>query len=231
MDGRQLDERRSVNSVHSMSKMTRRQAQTQSSKRTQRAENVAATRAKILQAARRIILRQGLGALSIRKLATQVRYAPGTIYLYFKNREAIARELCLHGYRELLACLQAAGGPGDSPATRLRALFTAYLNFGLANPETYRLIFVDEPAYLAAVFADRPADDPATQAYQLLVDAARALPTPGKARSRASAVELAEACWAAVHGVVSLKLTCPSFPTTPPETLCRRLLDGLTKER
>ena len=160
-----------------MSTTKKRQAQASSlPKRAQRAQDVAATRTRILRAARRIIVRQGFAALSIRKLAAMVRYAPGTIYLYFKNREAIGRELCLQGYRELLTCLQAAVRQEANPAANLRALFMAYLEFGLNRPETYRLIFVDEPEYLAAVFAKRPVDDPATQAYRLLVDAARASP-------------------------------------------------------
>jgi hypothetical protein len=128
----------------------------------------------------------------------------------------------------LLAHLQAAAREGSDPAVTLRALCTAYLEFGLAHPETYRLIFVDEPEYLTAVFAKHPADDPATQAYQLLVDAARAIPAAGRTRSKASAVELAEACWASMHGIVSLKLSCPSFPITSPEALCLLLLKSLT---
>ena len=208
-----------------------RQQKSRGGKRARPAEDVAAVRARILLAARRLILRHGLHALSMRKLAAQVRYAPGTIYLYFKNREAIARELCVGGYRELLACLQAAARLGDEPVVNMHRLCTAYLRFGLSQPETYRLIFVDEPEYLAAVFAERPADDPATQAYGLLVEAARAIPMGDKPRPRANAVELAEACWAAMHGVVSLKLTCPAFPTTAPERLCRHLLDGLLPQR
>ena len=213
-----------------MATTKKRQAQAPLRQRLRRAQDVAATRVRILEAARRIIVRQGFAALSIRKLAGMVRYAPGTIYLYFQNREAIGRELCLHGYRELLARLQAAAQESSEPAANLRALFMAYLEFGLAQPETYRLIFIDEPEYLAAVFARRPVDDPATQAYRLLVDAARALPDGGTARPEASAIALAEACWAAVHGVISLKLTCPSFPATAPRTLSLLLLDGLIEK-
>ena len=195
----------------------------------QRVEEKAAARARILAAARRLIVARGFRSLSIRALAAQVRYAPGTIYLYSPSREAIARELCLAGYRELLAQLQAAVRVKASPEVNFRALFTAYVDFGLHQPDTYRLIFMEEPEYLAAVFAERPPDDPATQSYQLLVEAAHALPVAGKARSQASAVKLAEAGWAAVHGIVSLKLSCPGFPRSSPETLCRRLLDGLMK--
>jgi hypothetical protein len=42
---------------------------------------------------------------------------------------------------------------------------------------------------------------------------------------------LADTLWAVVHGIVSLKLTCPGFPVTPAEPLVdaalRTFLDGL----
>ena len=46
--------------------------------------------------------------------------------------------------------------------------------------------------------------------------------------SQARAIALADACWVAIHDVVSLKLTGPSFPTAAPETLSRRLLNSLS---
>ena len=196
-----------------------------------RVQEKAAVRASILAAARLLIVRDGFRALSIRKLSAAVRYSPGAIYLYFPSREAIARELCLGGYRDLLVRLREAARPEAGPEANLHALFTAYLEFGLAEPETYRLIFMEEPEYLAAVFAERPADDPATRAYELLVDAARALLSPGSRapRSPTSAVTLAEACWAAMHGIVSLKLSCPAFLTTSPAELCQLILAGLRR--
>ena len=188
-------------------------------------------RARILAAARRLIVRDGFRALSIRRLSAAVRYSPGAIYLYFASREAIARELCLEGYRELLTRLRAAVQEGSAGAAEnLRALFTAYVGFGLGQPDTYRLIFMEEPEYLAAVFAARPADDPATEAYGLLVRVAGAvLADQGSGGSAADAVTLAETCWAAMHGIVSLKLSCPGFPTTSPEALAQVTLDHLLR--
>ena len=44
----------------------------------------------VLDAARQIVLEEGFDALSMRKIADAIEYAPGTIYLYFESRDAIA---------------------------------------------------------------------------------------------------------------------------------------------
>ena len=77
-------------------------------------------------------------------------------------------------------------------------------------------------------------DDPGARAYGLLVDAAaaliaagRRLPKVGKPARAATAVEFAETIWAALHGIVSLKLTCPAFPTSPAEVLTPLMVESL----
>lgn len=196
---------------------------------TERREEKERVRERILDAAQKMMIEDGFRALSIRKLAGQVGYSAGNIYLYFENREAIARELCVRGYAEMLAWLEEGAATAAEPAAKLRAAGTAYLRFGLARPEMYRLIYMDDPAYLEAVFAQRREDDPATRAYELLVELAASV--LGTKTDRAAAVRLAESCWAAMHGIVSLKLSCPSFPRTEPEVLCEAALDALLPKR
>jgi AcrR family transcriptional regulator len=186
-------------------------------------------RAKILDAARDIVLREGFGALTIRKLAEAIEYAPGTIYLYFENRDAIARELSSEGFRSLLEAFAPAGAVAD-PLARLEAVGRAYVRFGMENPETYRLIFMEDPQLTNAVFKEA-ADDPGQRAYRALTDPLEELRAAGRLRPDADIHALADTLWAVVHGIVSLKLTCPGFPVTPVEplvdTALRTILDGL----
>jgi AcrR family transcriptional regulator len=188
-------------------------------------------RAKILDAARDIVLREGFGALTIRKLAEAIEYAPGTIYLYFENRDAIARELSSEGFRSLLELFAPAGKVAD-PLARLEAIGRAYVRFGMENPETYRLIFMEDPQLTTAEFKEA-ADDPGQRAYRALTDPLEELRAVGRLRPDADIQALADTLWAVVHGIVSLKLTCPGFPVTPVEplvdTALRTLLDGLTR--
>ncbi|WP_246217426.1 TetR/AcrR family transcriptional regulator [Paraburkholderia panacisoli] len=108
-----------------------------------------ALRERILDAARRIVVREGFAALSMRKIADAIEYSPATLYLHFASRDEIARALCAEGYAQLLATFVPLVGIAD-PAERLKALGRAYVAFGVAHPQTYRLIFMEDPSYTGA---------------------------------------------------------------------------------
>jgi AcrR family transcriptional regulator len=108
-----------------------------------------ALRERILEAAQRIVIREGFAALSMRKIADAIEYSPATLYLYFASRDEIARALCAQGYAQLLASFEPLAQIAD-PAERLRGLARAYVAFGVAHPQTYRLIFMEDPTYLGA---------------------------------------------------------------------------------
>jgi AcrR family transcriptional regulator len=185
-----------------------------------RARDKAALRGRILDAAREIALREGFEGLTMRKLAAAVEYAPGTIYLHFAGRDAIARELCLEGYQALWTALEPAAGIAD-PRARLAALAGAFVGFGLAQRETYRLILMEEPKLLDELYRDRPIDDPdgpGTRAFLALVQAFADLGAAAPERR-------AEVLLATLHGIVSLKLTCKRFLRTPAEDLVAAALE------
>jgi AcrR family transcriptional regulator len=189
-------------------------------------------RARILDAAREIVLREGFGALTIRKIAEAIEYAPGTLYLYFENRDAIARELSFEGFRKLLEAFGLASRIAD-PVARLEEIGRAYVRFGMENPETYRLVFMEDPQLTTAVFK-AAGDDPGQRAYRALLDPLETLREEGRLQPDADVQALADTLWAVVHGIVSLKLTCPGFPITPVEplvdTALRTFLDGLVRD-
>jgi AcrR family transcriptional regulator len=108
-----------------------------------------ALRERILDAARRIVVREGFAALSMRKIADAIEYSPATLYLHFASRDEIARALCAEGYAQLLSSFEPLAHIAD-PAERLKALGRAYIAFGVEHPETYRLIFMEDPSYMGA---------------------------------------------------------------------------------
>src|SRR5579864_571782 len=65
-----------------------------------------ALRERILDAARRIVMREGFAALLMRKIADAIEYSPATLHLHFENRDEIARALCSEGYAQLLASFE-----------------------------------------------------------------------------------------------------------------------------
>ena len=183
-------------------------------------------REEVLQAARAIVLKDGFDALTMRKIAEAIEYSPGTIYLYFESRDAIAHELTHRGFEELLVAFAPAALIADA-VERLTFIGQTYVRFGFDHPETYRLIFMEDPKFSTPMFEDQDENSPGLQALGFLVNSFEELKAQGRLRPDVNCAELADTIWAAMHGVVSLKLTCHDFPKTPTETLTRTMIDAL----
>ncbi|MCE9673450.1 TetR/AcrR family transcriptional regulator [Myxococcus stipitatus] len=190
-------------------------------KERQRAE----LREQILRVAREMVVKEGFGALSMRKLADAVEYAPATLYLHFENRDAIARELCVRGFGEFLAALE-PGARVKDPLERLMAMAAAYVRFGLEHPETYRLIFLEDARLSTELFRDAP-DGAGPRSFALLAGVFEDLKAAGRLAEDASPTRLAEVTWAGLHGIVSLKLTCAAFQETTADALQASLVETL----
>lgn len=176
-----------------------------------------ALRNRILDAARRIVVRDGFAALSMRKIAEAIGYSPASLYLYFENRDEIARALGHEGHAQLFAQLEPCVRIAD-PAERLRALAHAYVAFGRAYPQTYRVVFIDVPGMANARERGEPGG-PTPDPASLFAEALDAV-------HGAASAALAEAFWATLHGIVALSLTQPEFPHAPPGQLVDAALDA-----
>ncbi|MFP2931401.1 TetR/AcrR family transcriptional regulator [Pyxidicoccus sp. 3LG] len=190
-------------------------------KERQRAE----LREQILRVARDMVMREGFSALSMRKLADAVEYAPATLYLHFENREAIAKELCVRGFQDLLAVLEPAATV-EEPLERLSTMADAYVRFGLEHPETYRLIFMEDPKLSTELFGESP-DAAGPRSFGVLVKVFEDLKAAGRIAEDADPWKLAEVLWAGLHGIVSLRLTCTGFQGSPVDEVTRVLVSTL----
>lgn len=187
----------------------------------------ATLRQQILNAAREITIRDGFAALTMRKIAQAIEYAPGTIYLYFENRDEIAIQLCRQGYQELLESLQPTTNIAE-PRDRLRAIASAYINYGLTNTATYRLIFMEDPKFTNAALFEVPidsADGAGMQSFQLLVTIFDDMKAERMLSIGADSARLAEIFWTSLHGILSIKLTFPGLLTTLSEELVTTMTD------
>lgn len=203
---------------------------------TQRRERQKAElRQQILEAARAIVLREGFGALSMRKIAEAIEYAPSTIYLYFASREEIALQLVREAFAELMAFFADAVRIAD-PLERLRALGRAYVAFGFTKPESYRLIFMDDPKLSQEVLpvealTGQPAEGPGENAFGVLEQTVAEL-VERKIFAPIEPALGAQIVWSGMHGVVSLRLTCSSASEhvamdDVPERMMETLVAGL----
>ena len=190
--------------------------------------------ARILAAAREILLSQGIAGLSMRNLAAKVGYSATAIYFYFADKKAVLRALLDADCAALRRAMDAAAAEAD-PVERLRKMGRAYVEFGFGNPGHYRVLMMTEAE--PGVMDDNPRrGDPAQDAYALLrqavADAIRAKRFRPEFTDPDQASQL---ILAGVHGIVSLHLNLGReawFNWRPPEETAFHLIDvtlrGLT---
>ena len=181
-------------------------------------------RAEILAAAERIFVEHGYEGATIRKIADEVGLSSTALYMHFSEKGEILQEICRQAFSALLQANQAIlAEPGD-PQGRIRRMIRAYVDFGFANPNAYRLVYMTRPVELreGAQDAAREMGVDLFRSFEEVVEAAAAA---GGLRGDPRAT--AQALWAGGHGVVSLMITKPYFDWVERETLVTTLLEGL----
>ena len=139
----------------------------------------------IVEAARRILERDGESALTMRRLAADLGMKAPSLYKHFSDKEAVEVELIAIAFEETAEAFEAAvAGGAQRPIT---ALAEAYRAYARAHPHLYRLM------------TDRPL--PRERLPEGLE--ARAA---GPILQAMGAVASARAAWGMAHGLVMLEL-------------------------
>jgi AcrR family transcriptional regulator len=94
----------------------------------------------ILEKAKEIFIRDGQEGMTIRKIATEIKYSPGTIYLYYVDKDEILHDLMEKGF-EALAKSMSDILTIENAVERLKAMGKRYVKFGLENQDWYTIMF------------------------------------------------------------------------------------------
>jgi len=105
-----------------------------------RKRNVRKMQSRILKTAMQLFAKGGYDNVTMRRIAAEIEYSPGTIYLYFSNKKDIMLQLCYQGFERLMSRQDELERITD-PLERLTAAGRYYLAFALENPELYELMF------------------------------------------------------------------------------------------
>lgn len=163
-------------------------------------------RERILSAARQLFAQHGFEAVTLRKIASAIDYAPGAIYLHFKDKEELIRTLCLADFDEVTRAVAPMARIAD-PIERIRRMGRAYVAFALKHPHSYRLLFLQRSPYEHDERALERRGDPRRDGHAFLKLAAQEAIEQGRMRSDFRDAELVtQTFWAAVHGVASIEI-------------------------
>jgi AcrR family transcriptional regulator len=159
-------------------------------------------RGEILKAATRIIEDCGPDCVTMRQVAEEVGYTPTTLYLYFKDKDAILREVVVEGFEDLADFL-ASAAVGPTPLDQLRQRTHGYIVWGLLHPGIYQLALETRSmAGLTSEQGERMTRS-AIEGAQALADAVAA----GQLTGIGDPMKFGNVMWAATHGVTSLAIS------------------------
>lgn len=162
-------------------------------------------RAQIIDAARDILLEQGLAGVSMRSIAERIEYSAATIYLYFRDKDELLEAVIHAGFERLqgvVAAELAATGAGAPWAQQYSAMGRAYARFAIRNPAYFRVMF-ELPGTAGLVRGSRPTiDATALEQSEELVRRAVAAGQFWVPDARRTAIF----GWGLIHGLTALYL-------------------------
>ena len=167
-------------------------------------------RTRIFDAARDLFARDGYEAVSMRKIADAIEYSPTAIYVHFKDKAELMRELCHADFARMAEVNRSVFEMPD-PVERIRELGYQYIRFAVSHPNHFRLMFMTKPTAEMAMSPDQLKDaghgDPNQDGYALLKLCVEQAIARGRVRDDVGDADtVTQLFWSGVHGVASLHI-------------------------
>ncbi|MGA0556678.1 TetR/AcrR family transcriptional regulator [Larkinella sp. VNQ87] len=162
-------------------------------------------RALILQGARTLFVQKGIEQTTIRNIADSIDYSVGTVYVYFKDKNAILHALHSQGFGELNEKFAVLINVSD-PMERLRAMGRVYIQFALENRDMYDLMFTIKAPMMFLADTDQEEWKEGEATFNGLRQTVRECMNAGHfAGHRLEPLTLM--IWSLVHGLCSLEIS------------------------
>ena len=167
-------------------------------------ESTADLRQQTLDVARRLIGHHGYRDVSMRDIAAEVGCSVSTLYFHFQNRDALLHALIDEGFERWYGELLALRAAHEDPLALLEAIARRYIEFGLANPELYEIMYLFHPQSMQRM--PRELFRRIRRSLDLTAETVEQCAAPGSLSTEESRATAA-AIWATLHGVVATLLT------------------------
>lgn len=165
-------------------------------------------RRQLIEAGIVILERDGLQALTVRKLAAEVGTSTMVVYTHFGSMTGVVDALSDEIFARFGEALAAIPHTED-PVADFFSMGAAYRRFALKNPQHYQLMFgTSVPASLSSVRRDLTVTGHATSrdaSFQTLCASVRRMTAAGRIRDDGEAA-VAGRIWSMCHGAVMLEM-------------------------
>jgi AcrR family transcriptional regulator len=155
----------------------------------------------IVKTAENLLVKEGISAVSARKIATKIGYTPGSIYIFFSSIDELILRVNANTLEEIHAAIvKAIAAAKGKPATAVENIAHAYMDYAKRNLKRWRAIYElsysedhDLPKWYSEV----------VEAIFASVDEVLYKYTGCHKEARIQSQVL----WSSIHGIASLALT------------------------
>jgi AcrR family transcriptional regulator len=178
----------------------------------------------LIESAARLISREGMAALTLRRLATDVGTSTMAVYTHFGGMPELQRAVRREGFVRLAAHLGSVRQTND-PVADIGVQGWEYVRNAVENPELFRVMFSEPPV-------DEEDAVVGVDTFLLLVAGVERCIAAERIRP-GHPHELARQHWVLVHGIATLSvagLLAPDHAWTSMRTLAQHLFVGLGDE-
>lgn len=180
---------------------------------TRNPEEIEKTKRKILDAALAILFEEGFDDLSMRKLGRKLGMTAPNIYNYYSGKDELYLTIQTMGFERINERFEQIVSEHGLPVDQFSAMVDAYLEFGMANPDYYSIMFSrNTPKYIDYIgtklepiaFKEKAA---ALRVADIVSSVIQALARENSRIKEKDAAYHTIQIWTSLHGIVSLYYT------------------------
>jgi AcrR family transcriptional regulator len=160
-------------------------------------------RDEILTVSKDLLIEDGFGKLSMRKIAKRANVTATSIYLHFENKDDLLLTLVQESIESLKKVLLNVIDDSLDAFTQLHKLAKAYIQYAIDHPKKYEIIYMVRPEEMPKYPKEKFRE--VRSVYELLADIIHRGKLDGKLDVD-NHLTSAYSVWAQLHGVVSVIL-------------------------
>lgn len=179
-------------------------------------------RQRIVAVARKLFLRDGVEAVSMRNLASEVGCSPMWLYRYFSSKQDLLWKIWDVFLGELFARLEKI--VAATPRARLELLAFAYVDYWLENPDRFVIVFLQKDLVPDAT-RNYLESSALIERFDLFERVVRDAQAQGDLQA-ADATAIARGLACVLQGLVVNFVTLPEYPWGDTDSLSRLTIRG-----
>lgn len=170
-------------------------------------------RDEILDVVEQLLVESGnADTVSIRAVSALVGVTAPSIYRHFEDKDAMVHAACERAFERFDQYLLDSSAHATNALEVIHARALAYLQFAVANPGQYRVLFMTPDSHRHDKTTAFDAERSEMKGVVNIAEAIREAIETGLVQKHADPMEMAIMLWSMVHGIASLRIAMSDVP-------------------